>query len=109
MTTEIPTPAARVVFIRTPKRLTAAQVSNALCSMPEDDPRWLALHQVIDEELSTALYDVTARRSDVRDYDSGRAAAISALKERLLTERKRPLELEKRAAPAERGARKGSL
>lgn len=97
MKNELHTPAGRVIFIRAPKRLTPAQVAMALQSMADDDPRWLAVHQLIDEELSSAVLENssgTATDERVR-HAGGRVAALSELKQRLLEERKKPLAPEK--------------
>jgi hypothetical protein len=78
----------RVVFIRAPRRLTAAQLTTALGSMAEDDPRWLAVHQVIDEALAFAMLEVSAPVARNRDHAAGRVDELATLKQRLLSERK---------------------
>ena len=89
----INTPAGRVVFIRAPKRLNEQQVTLALASMADDDPRWLAFHQLLDEELATAALDSSsAQLTDAMiRHAGGRMEALSVLKNRLLNERQRPI------------------
>lgn len=87
--------AARVMFIRAPKRLSPAQLATALGSMADDDPRWLAVHQILDEQLAGAMFDVTAPRSTNRDHSAGQAEALSTLKQRLFDERAKPAAPEK--------------
>lgn len=90
MKNELNTPQGRVVFIRAPKRLTPQQSGMALQSMPDDDPRWLAVHQMIDEALATAVLESSnpkATDSEIR-HAGGAVDALSTLKERLLTTRK---------------------
>jgi hypothetical protein len=88
---EIITPGGRVIFIRAPKRLSAEQLVMALGSMADDDPRWIAINQVLDEELAAAALDVT--NPDTPDtkmrHASGRMDALAALKQRLVDERRK--------------------
>lgn len=91
----IETPGGRVMFIRAPKRLSPQQLVAALSGMSDDDPRWLALHQILDEELAAAALDVSAPVSENRDHAGGRVDALATLKKRLMDERKKPLQPEK--------------
>lgn len=97
MKNQIETPGGRVMFIRAPKRLSSAQVAAAVGSMSDDDPRWLAVHQIIDEELSAAMFDSSS--SDLPDHKvrhaGGRVDALSTLKKRLLDAQRTPLAPEK--------------
>lgn len=92
MKNELNTPSGRVVFIRAPKRLTSAQVAIALQSMADDDSRWLAVHQILDEELATAVLDSSspALKKKLVRHAGGRVDALSTLKQRLFDERKKP-------------------
>ncbi len=76
----------------------------ALGSMNDDDPRWLAVHQLLDEELATAVLDSSS--PDLPDakvrHAGGRVDALSTLKQRLVDERK------KTAAATPVGKRRGS-
>jgi len=98
MKNQIETPGGRVMFIRTPRRLTTSQLNVALGGMSDDDPRWLAIHQILDEELVAAMIDVSAPTTSNRDHAGGRVDALSTLKQRLVDSRKEPLTPEK--APA---------
>jgi hypothetical protein len=91
MKNQIETPGGRVMFIRTPRRLTVEQLNTALGGMDDDDSRWLAVNQMLDEELAGAMLDVSARNNSDRDHDSGRVEALSTLKQRLNDARKAPL------------------
>jgi hypothetical protein len=93
----VETPAGRVMFIRAPKRLSPAQLAQALGSMADDDPRWLGFHQILDEELSAAALDVSAPTAVNRDHAGGRMDALATLKQRLLTARQAPAAPEKPA------------
>ena len=92
-TNELQMPAGRVIFIRTPRRLTAAQTAQALQSMADDDPRWLVIHQFIDEELASAMLDSSSETLSSRRvrHAGGRVAALSQLKQRLYEERSKPM------------------
>jgi hypothetical protein len=92
MRNQVETPSGRILYIRAPKRLSRAQIADALASMADDDPRWLAVHQLIDEELATVMFDATDRVSVNREHAAGQAYVLMALKQRLLDERKRPME-----------------
>lgn len=87
----IETPAGRVIFVRAPRRLTQEQVVLALGSMNDDDPRWLAFHQLLDEELAAAVLDSSS--PDLPDtrmrHAGGRVEALATLKQRLVDERKK--------------------
>ncbi len=95
MKNQMETPGGRVMFIRAPRRLSVAQLNAALGGMTDDDPRWLAVHQVLDQELAAAMFDVSAPNSTNRDHAGGRVEALSTLKQRLIDARKAPLEQEK--------------
>ena len=92
-TPSIETPSGRVIFIRTPKRLSPEQLVIALASMSDDDPRWIAFHQVLDEEVATASLDATnPEASDAKmRHASGRMEGLATLKQRLNDERKKPM------------------
>ena len=60
-----PSPApARVVFIRSPKPMSEELLRQALGSMSEDDPRWLAFNQLLDRAL--AADGITLWRLDLQ-------------------------------------------
>lgn len=79
----------RAIFVRAPRRLDKAQLALALSSMGDEDPRWVAVHQLIDEELSAAMLDASS--PDLTDarvrHAGGRVEALSMLKKRLYEER----------------------
>lgn len=106
-TNTLETPAGRVVFIRAPRRLTPEQLVIALASMAEDDPRWLAFHQLLDEELATAVLD--SSNPDSSDgkirHAGGRVEALSTLKQRLVDERKKPMATPAPTVVVKRGRR----
>jgi hypothetical protein len=91
MKNQLETPGGRVMFIRAPRRLSAAQLNAALGGMDDDDPRWLAVNQVLDQELAAAMFDVSAPDARNRDHAGGRVEALSTLKQRLNDARKAPL------------------
>jgi len=94
----------RAIFIPTRgKRMTREQIAMALGSMPEDDPRWLAINQIIDEEFAAAVLDTTDPQLDASKgtYPGGKTAALAELKKRLVDLRQMP------AAKPAMGARKG--
>lgn len=76
--------AGRVMFIRAPKRLEEKQLKLALGGLAEDHPVWLAFNQLIDEELASAMLDVSARTAESREHAAGRIEACATLKQRLL-------------------------
>jgi len=83
---------SRIVFLRAPaQRLTPEQIASALGSMADDDPRWLAVHQLLDEELGAAIFDVTAPNAENRDHAAGRGEALATLKQKLLEHRQKPV------------------
>lgn len=90
------TPSGRVIFIRAPKRLTKAQIAQALGSMPDDDPRWLAVHQLVDEQMAAAMFDSSS--PDLPDtkvrHAGGRVEALATLKQSLYDARKMPVQAE---------------
>ena len=88
MSTE--TTATRVLYIRAPNRLSPPQLAAAFSSMSDDDPRWLAVNQVLDEEHASAMLDVTAPSSANRDHAAGRGEALATLKQRLANLRQKP-------------------
>jgi hypothetical protein len=106
-TNTLDTPAGRVVYIRAPRRLSPEQLVMALASMAEDDPRWLAFHQILDEELATAMLDTSNPEfSDAKiRHASGRVEAMSTLKQRLFDERRKPIANVKPERPARRATR----
>lgn len=85
------------MFVRAPKRLSPAQLAQAFGSMSDDDPRWIAMHQLLDEELATAMLDVSSPQCGNRDHAGGRVDALSTLKQRMLNARVVPLETPKPA------------
>ena len=91
------THSGRVIFMRAPKRLTKAQIAQALGSMPDDDPRWLAVHQLVDEQMASAMFDSSS--PDLPDtkvrHAGGRVEALATLKQSLYDARKAPVEPEK--------------
>lgn len=91
---ELQTAAGRVIFIRTPRRLSPEQVVLALTSMDDEDPRWLAFNQILDEELATRTLDST--NPDAPDHRmrhaSGGIEALATLKQRLSDERKKTVD-----------------
>ncbi len=93
MKNELQTPSGRVMFIRAPKRLSPAQIAQAIGSMSDDDPRWLAINQLLDEELAAAMFDSSS--SELPDHKvrhaGGRVDALSTLKQKLVDARKVPL------------------
>jgi len=105
--TTIETPAGRVVFIRSPRLLTPEQIVLALASMAEDDPRWLAVHQLLDQELATAALNASNPAlgdSQVR-HAGGAMDALATLKQRLFDERRKPMNAVKAERPAARARR----
>jgi len=98
------TAGGRVIFVRSPRRLSQEQLALALGSMHDDDPRWIAVNQILDEELAAAVLDSSS--PDLTDakvrHAGGRVDALSTLKQRLVDERK------KTAAPAASTARRKS-
>lgn len=95
-TNTLETPSGRVIFIRAPKRLTKAQIAQALGSLPDDDPRWLAVHQLVDEQMAAAMFDSSSpdlSDSKVR-HAGGRVEALATLKQSLYDARKAPLQPE---------------
>lgn len=91
------TTAGRVIFIRTPKRLTPAQLALAMGGFTDDDPRWLAINQILDEELSTRSLEATNPKATDQEMRSatGGMDALATLKARLDAERKKPIAPEK--------------
>lgn len=85
-------PGGLAIFIQTRRRLTKEQLVQALGSMADDDPRWLALHQVIDEALAAAVLDSADPRLEPGKgtYAGGRTAALAELKKRLVDLRASP-------------------
>lgn len=77
----------RVVFVRSPRRLSPELLHQALGSMPDDDPRWIAFHQILDEEIASAMLDVTAEVNPSRDHAAGVVAGLTQLKQRLVDTR----------------------
>jgi hypothetical protein len=100
-TTPTTDPAApsRVLFIRSPRRLSEDELRMALAGLTEDDPRWLAFNQVLDEELAAAVLDSSAPDLDPTKgtYPGGRVAALAELKNRLAKLRSSPI---RQTAPA---------
>ena len=95
-----PSPApARVVFIRSPKPMSEELLRQALGSMSEDDPRWLAFNQLLDRALAAAVYDSSDPQLDASKgtYSGGRVGALSELKAELHQYRAAPV---KKPAPA---------
>lgn len=92
MKNELQTPSGRVMFIRAPKRLSPAQIAQAMASMSDDDPRWLAINQMLDEELAAAMFDSSS--ADLPDskvrHAGGQVSALSTLKQKYLDARKLP-------------------
>jgi len=89
--TELQTAGGRVIFIRTPKQLSASQLVLALGSMDDNDPRWLAINQILDQELAAAALDVSAPTCDNRDHAAGRMEGLAILKQRLDDCRRKPM------------------
>lgn len=79
------TPAGRVVFIRAAKRLSEAESAAALSSIEESHPAWVAINQILDEELATAVLDASAPNLNpaLGTYPGGKIAALGELKDRL--------------------------
>lgn len=88
----IETPNGRAIFMRAPRRLTQSELSLALQSMEDSDPRWLAVHQIVDEELAAATLEVSDPNPKNRDHAGGRVDALATLKQRLHDERKKVVE-----------------
>jgi hypothetical protein len=83
------------MFIRSPGRLTSPQISTALGGMRDDDPRWLAVHQLLDEQLASAMLDVASPSCTNRDHAGGRVDELCTLKKRLMDARDVPLKPER--------------
>jgi hypothetical protein len=98
MKNQIETPVGRVMFVRAPKRLTREQVNVAIGGMSDDDPRWLAINQLLDEELASAMLDVSAPSPANRDHAGGQVDALARLKVRDTEARKVPVTPEKPVA-----------
>lgn len=104
ITATINHPAGRVVFLRAPsKRLTEEQIAIALSGLDDASPVWLAVNQLLDEELAAAVLDSSSPTLDSSKgtYSGGKTAALAELKERLIRYRTAPV----KAAPA-RGGKK---
>lgn len=80
----VPRDVPRVMFIRSPRRLDPAQLKAALGGLQEDHPVWLAVNQLVDEELASAMLDVSRAHAPEREHAAGRIDACAALKQRLL-------------------------
>ncbi|MDR1279696.1 MAG: hypothetical protein LBK99_02590 [Opitutaceae bacterium] len=67
------------------RRLSDEQVRAAMVSMPDDDPRWCAVNQVIADMVGAAMLDVSDGRQNVSmgTYAGGRLAALLDLQDRL--------------------------
>lgn len=87
---EIITPHGRVLIIRAPQQLSDQQLRDALSSMADDDPRWLAVNQLIDTELAAAVLDVSTPEHKTRDHAGGRIEVLTVLKAKLLELRTKP-------------------
>lgn len=74
----------RIMFLRAPRRLDPAQLKTALGGLAEDHPVWLAFNQLVDEELASAMLDVSRPIPLAREHAAGRIEACAALKQRLL-------------------------
>jgi hypothetical protein len=81
-----PPPPARVIYIRHAyPRMDETQLRRALASVPPDDPRLVAIRQLIDEELGAAFLEVSMRdrTPEQRAHAAGSIAALADLKNRL--------------------------
>lgn len=98
-TNTTPAAPARVIFIRSPRQMSEAQLRAALASRDEDDPLMQAVHQILDRALASAVYDSSDPQLDATKgtYPGGRVAALSELKSELVAYRVAPV---KKAAPA---------
>jgi hypothetical protein len=84
----------RVIFVQTKfPPMNAEQLRLALGSMPDDDPRWRAVHQIIAGEMTSAMLDASDPNLDATKgtYPGGRVAALSELVAKLEEFRHAPL------------------
>lgn len=101
-TESTPATPTRVIFIRAPRPMSDDQLRAAISSMDEDDPRWLAVNQLLDRALAAAVYDSSDPKLDASKgtYPGGRVAALSELKSELVSFRQAPAGKPKPAAAA---------
>lgn len=75
----------RVVFIRAPRRMSEEELRAALGGLEDGAPAWMAVNQLLDEELAAAVLDASDGNlvPGRGTYPGGKIAALAELKDRL--------------------------
>ena len=80
-----------VVFVRSWKRLTGAEIAGTLAEWPMADPRWRAVWDLLDMELAAeveTLESVASIDSAMANRVGGRVQVIMALRRQMLAGKK---------------------
>lgn len=83
-----------VVFVRSWKRLTGAEIAGTLAEWPMTDPRWRAVWDLLDMELAAeveTLESVASIDSAMANRVGGRVQVIMALRRQMLAGKKATL------------------